>query len=70
MININNLTEVSDKELNLLMEKYKEKQLRYNLILNEATLQNERILLKIHLEQMRRFENSQSSQESKMDISN
>ena len=64
------LENLSDKELNLLMEKYKEKQLRYNLMLNEVTLHNERILLKIHLEQMRRFEKSQSSQESKMDISN
>jgi hypothetical protein len=61
---------LSDKELNLLLEKYKEKQLRYNLMLNEVTLHNERILLKIHLEQTRRFEISQSSQESKMDISN
>jgi hypothetical protein len=64
------LTDLSDKELHLLMEKYKEKQLRYNLMLNEVTLHNERILLKIHLEQTRRFEISQSSQESKMDISN
>ena len=43
---------LSDKELNLLLEKYKEKQLRYNLMLNEVTLRNERILLKIHLEQV------------------
>ena len=64
------LEDLSDKELHLLMEKYKEKQLRYNLMLNEVTLHNERILLKIHLEQTRRFEISQSSQESKMDISN
>jgi hypothetical protein len=62
--------EYSDEDLKLLMEKYKEKQLRYNLMLNEVTLHNERILLKIHLEQTRRFEISQSSQESKMDISN
>ena len=64
------LANLSDKELNLLMEKYKEKQLRYNLMLNEVTLRNERILLKIHLEQVRRFENSKSSNESNMDISN
>ena len=61
---------LSDKELNLLLEKYKEKKLRYNLMLNEVTLCNERILLKIHLEQVRRFENSKSSNESNMDISN
>ena len=64
------LANLSDKELNLLLEKYKEKQLRYNLMLNEVTLHNERILLKIHLEQVRRFENSKSSNESNMDISN
>ena len=64
------LENLSDRELNLLLEKYKEKQLRYNLMLNEVTLRNERILLKIHLEQVRRFENSKSSNESNMDISN
>jgi hypothetical protein len=37
------------------MEKYKEKQERYNLIYNEATIRNERIILNIHLEQIRRF---------------
>jgi hypothetical protein len=37
------------------MEKYKEKQERYQLIYNEATIRNERIILNIHLEQIRRF---------------
>ena len=37
------------------MEKYKEKQQRYNLIYNEQTIRNERIILNIHLEQMKRF---------------
>ena len=45
----------TDEELKQLMEKYKEKQERYSLIYNEATIRNERILLNIHLEQMRRF---------------
>ena len=49
---INNYT---DEELKALMEKYKEKQERYNLIYNEATIRNERIIINIHLEQMRRF---------------
>ena len=49
---INNFT---DEDLKRLMEKYKEKQQRYDLIYNEVTIRNERILLNIHLEQIRRF---------------
>ncbi len=45
----------SDEDLKQLMEKYKEKQGRYQLIYNEATIRNERIILNIHLEQIRRF---------------
>ena len=37
------------------MKKYKEKQERYELIYNEATVRNERIILNIHLEQIRRW---------------
>ncbi len=45
----------TDEDLKKLMEKYKEKQERYNLIYNEQTIRNERILLNIHLEQIRRW---------------
>ena len=45
----------SDEDLKQLMEKYKEKQQRYNLIYNEQTIRNERIILNIHLKQIRRF---------------
>ena len=45
----------TDEELKILMEKYKEKQERYNLIYNEATIRNERIILNLHLEQIRRW---------------
>ena len=45
----------TDEDLKQLMEKYKEKQQRYNLIYNEQTIRNERIILNIHLEQMKRF---------------
>ena len=45
----------SDEDLKQLMEKYKEKQQRYDLIYNEQTIRNERIILNIHLEQIRRF---------------
>ena len=51
-MDINNFT---DKDLKQLMEKYKEKQERYSLMYNEATIRNERIILNIHLEQMKRI---------------
>ena len=49
---INNYT---DEDLKKLMEKFKEKQERYDLIYNEQTIRNERMILNIHLEQIRRF---------------
>jgi hypothetical protein len=67
MININNLSEVSDEKLNQLMIKYKEKQERYELMYNEVTIINERIILSIHLEQVIRFK--QNMFKSKMDTS-
>ena len=45
----------TDEDLKQLMEKYQEKQQRYNLIYNEQTIRNERIILNIHLEQIRRW---------------
>ena len=51
-MDINSFT---DEDLKQLMEKYKEKQERYSLMYNEATIRNERIILNIHLEQIRRF---------------
>ena len=45
----------SDDDLKKLMEKYKEKLTRYNLMYNEATIRTERIILNIHLEQVRRW---------------
>jgi hypothetical protein len=51
-MHINNF---SDDDLKQLMIKYKEKQSRYELIYNEATQRNERIILNIHLEQQRRW---------------
>ena len=53
------------------MEKFKEKQQRYNLIYNEQTIRNERIILNIHLEQIRRWRqaNINAFRESRMDTS-
>ena len=67
MININNLSEVSDEKLKQLMIKYKEKQVRYELMYNEVTIINEKIILSIHLEQIIRFK--QNMFKSKMDTS-
>ena len=47
----------SDEDLKVLIKKYREKQSRYELIYNEATVRNERMILNIHLEQIRRWRN-------------
>jgi transposase-like protein len=66
-MDINNFT---DEDLKQLMEKYKEKQQRYNLIYNEQTIRNERIILNIHLEQMKRFREKhiQAYKDAKSDL--
>ena len=60
----------SDEDLKHLMEKYKEKQERYSLMYNEATIRNERIILNIHLEQVRRFREKhiQAYKDAKIDL--
>ena len=60
----------SDEDLKQLMEKYKEKQERYSLMYNEATIRNERIILNIHLEQVRRFREKhiQAFKDAKLDL--
>ena len=60
----------SDEDLKQLMEKYKEKQERYSLMYNEATIRNERIILNIHLEQMKRFREKhiQAYKDAKIDL--
>ena len=59
----------TDEDLKQLMEKYKEKQERYSLMYNEATILNERIILNIHLEQIRRFREKhiQAFKDAKLD---
>jgi hypothetical protein len=60
----------SDEDLKQLMNKYKEKQQRYNEMYNECTIRTERIILNIHLEQVRRWRkvNTDAYKEAKMDI--
>jgi hypothetical protein len=55
MDTIYNILDLTDNELKQLMDKYREKQIRYEKLMNEATIRNERIILNIHLEQVRRF---------------
>jgi NADP-dependent 3-hydroxy acid dehydrogenase YdfG len=55
MKTIYNILDLTDDDLKQLMEKYKEKKMRYDLMYNEATIRTERIILNIHLEQVRRF---------------
>ena len=66
-MDINNF---SDDDLKQLMIKYKEKQSRYELMYNEATIRNERIILNIHLEQMKRFREKhiQAYKDAKLDL--
>jgi hypothetical protein len=66
-MDINNF---SDDDLKQLMIKYKEKQSRYDLIYNEQTIRNERIILNIHLEQIRRFREKhiQAYKDAKLDL--
>ena len=68
-MDINNF---SDEDLKQLMKKYKEKQERYNLIYNEQTIRNERIIFNIHIEQSRRWRkyHTDAYKEAKMDKSN
>ena len=61
--------EYSDDELKQLMEKYKEKKMRYDLMYNETTQRTEKIILNIHLEQVRRFKEThlKAYRDAKMD---
>ena len=64
------ITNYTDEDLTKLLEKYKEKQSRYELLYNEATERNERILFHIEKEMIRRYvdKNLGNFLESKMDI--
>ena len=51
---IKTIKESTDEELAFMMDKYKEKQLRYSVIKNEESERIELIILMIHIEQVRR----------------
>ena len=64
------ITNYTDEDLIKLLEKYKEKQSRYELLYNEGTERNEKILFHIEKEIIRRYvdKNLGNFLESKMDI--
>jgi len=51
---IKTIKDATDKELAFMMDKYKEKQLRYSQIRNEEYERVELIILMIHIEMVRR----------------
>jgi predicted HAD superfamily phosphohydrolase YqeG len=51
---INTIKDATDEELTFMMDKYKEKQLRYSQIKNEEYERVEIIILMIHIEMVRR----------------
>ena len=65
-----NITNYTDEDLTKLLEKYREKQSRYELMYNEATERNEKILFHIEKEIIRRYvdKNLENFIETKMDI--
>ena len=69
MKTIYNILDLTDDDLKQLMDKYKEKKMRYDLMYNEATIRTERMILNIHLEQVRRFREThlKAYRDAKMD---
>jgi len=57
MDTIYNISELTDDDLKQLMSKYKEKQERYDLMMNEATERNNKIIIGIYNEQVKRLIN-------------
>jgi urease accessory protein UreH len=57
MDTIYNISELTDDDLKQLMSKYKEKQERYDLMMNEATERNNKIIIRIYNEQVKRLIN-------------
>ena len=63
------INDLSDDDLKRLMDKYHEKQTRYELMMNEATERNKQIINRIYQEQAKRLinKNVQMFKESRMD---
>ena len=71
MDTIYSVNDLSDDDLKRLMNKYHEKQTRYELMMNEATERNKQIINRIYQEQAKRLINKhvQMFKDSKMDLS-
>ena len=71
MDTIYSVNDLSDDDLKRLMDKYHEKQTRYDLKMNEATERNKKIINMIYQEQATRLinKNVQMFRESRMDLS-
>ena len=71
MDTIYSVNDLSDYDLKRLMDKYHEKQARYDLKMNEATERNKKIINMIYQEQATRLinKNVQMFKDSKMDLS-
>jgi hypothetical protein len=57
MDTIYNIVDLTDGDLKQLMNKYQEKQSRYELTYNEATERNQKIINRIYNEQVKRLIN-------------
>jgi len=57
MNTIYNISDLTDNDLKQLMKKYREKQERYDLLMNEATERNNLIINRIYQEQVKRQTN-------------
>ena len=71
MDTIYNISELTDNDLKQLMSKYKEKQERYDLMMNEATERNNKIIIRIYNEQVKRLINKhvETFRKARMDAS-
>ena len=70
MDTIYNIIDLTDDDLKQLMNKYKEKQTRYDLVMNEATERNTKIINRIYEEQVKRLinKNVQMFRDARKDI--
>ena len=70
MDTIYNIIDLTDDDLKQLMNKYKEKQTRYDLMMNEATERNTKIINRIYEEQVKRLinKNVQMFRDARKDI--
>ena len=71
MDTIYNIVDLTDNDLKQLMKKYREKQDRYDLLMNEATERNNLVINRIYQEQVKRQINKhiEMFKKARMDVS-